>query len=72
MNKANDVVASQFPEGCDWDKPPGCHCKKLMVAQACYERCDDSLREDGDHSDRRLLYQMHKMVTATLRLIQRL
>lgn len=33
------------PPGCDWPKPPGCHCPLLRQAQACYERCDDSLFE---------------------------
>lgn len=32
------------PDG-DWPRPAGCTCKMLSEAQACEERCDDSLAE---------------------------
>lgn len=36
-----NVTNEPYPEGCDWHKPPNCHCRLYAHAQACYERCDD-------------------------------
>lgn len=36
--------SQRFPNGCDWHKPPGCHCKLLVQRAACYENCDDVQR----------------------------
>jgi hypothetical protein len=40
----------RYPNGCDWQKPPGCTCRFYAQAQGCENRCDDSLwevRESG-------------------------
>jgi hypothetical protein len=40
----------RYPNGCDWPKPPGCHCKFLAQAQGCENRCDDSMWEIRERS----------------------
>lgn len=34
----------------DWPKPPDCLCNTLREAQACYERCDDSMQEPKERT----------------------
>jgi hypothetical protein len=34
----------RYPDGCDWHKPPGCHCRLLLQRAACYEGCDEVQR----------------------------
>jgi len=48
------TTRERFPDGCDWHKPPGCHCRLLFQRAQCCENCDDQITIDRYKAERKM------------------